>query len=94
MIDVQQLRESSYLKIKKYKDSAYYGEIVNGKRHGLGVMLYGNHRIFEGNWECDFKNGKGYEEFENGCVYQGYYVNGKPEGVGKYQWLNGEYYEG
>jgi hypothetical protein len=25
-------------------------------------MLY---RIFEGNWECDFKNGKGYEEFEN-----------------------------
>ncbi len=57
-------------------------------------MLYGNNRIFEGNWECDFKNGKGYEEFENGCVYQGYYVNGKPEGVGKYQWPNGEYYEG
>jgi hypothetical protein len=49
------------LKLKKYKDSAFYGEIINGKRHGLGVMMYSNDRIYEGEWESDYKNGKGYE---------------------------------
>lgn len=32
--------------------------------------------------------------FPNGSVYEGSYVNGRPEGVGKYKWVNGEFYEG
>ncbi len=52
-------------------------------------MLYNNDRLYEGNWENDFKQGPGYEQFANGSVYQGIYVNGKPEGVGKYSWPNG-----
>lgn len=52
-------------------------------------MLYGSDRVYEGEWSCDYKNGRGYEEHANGCVYQGQFVNGKPEGVGKYQWPNG-----
>lgn len=89
MIDFEKLKSSSYLKLKKFRESAYYGEIVNSKRHGQGVMIYNNDRVYEGNWENDYKHGSGYESFPNGSVYQGMYLNGKPEGVGKYHWPNG-----
>lgn len=52
-------------------------------------MIYNNDRVYEGNWENDYKHGSGYESFPNGSVYQGMYLNGKPEGVGKYHWPNG-----
>jgi hypothetical protein len=32
---------------------------------------------------------KGYEKFANGSVYKGDYVQGKPEGCGRYEWENG-----
>ena len=88
------MRSSNNLKLKKYREAAYYGQIVNGKRHGQGVMIYNNDRIFEGNWERDYKQGMGYEEFPNSSSYLGQYINGKPEGIGKYTWANGEFYEG
>lgn len=57
-------------------------------------MLYNDGRIYEGNWMSDYKYGEGYEKFANQCVYQGEFINGKPEGIGRYSWPNGEYYEG
>ena len=33
--------------------------------------------------------GSGYEILANGAIYLGIYVNGRPEGVGKYIWPNG-----
>ncbi len=68
------------MKLKKYKESVYYGDFVNGKRHGQGIMIYNQglplvnkeiphlnniqveeikFRIYEGQWENDFKHGKG-----------------------------------
>lgn len=52
--------------------------MVNGKRHGQGIMLHNNERLYEGNWENDYKQGPGYELLANGSTYQGNYVNGKP----------------
>jgi hypothetical protein len=48
------------LKLKKYKASLYYGIILNRKRHGKGVMIYLNGRVFEGEWENDLKHGSIY----------------------------------
>jgi len=42
VLDIDKLRNSPTLKLKKFRESAYYGDIVNGKRHGRGVMLYQN----------------------------------------------------
>lgn len=39
---------SEYLKLKKYKESVYYGEFVNGRRHGKGIMVYDDGRVYEG----------------------------------------------
>jgi hypothetical protein len=42
------IQSSPHLKLKKYKQSVYYGEYLNGKKHGKGIMLYENGRVYEG----------------------------------------------
>jgi hypothetical protein len=63
--------------------------MVEKQRHGLGIMIHDNGRVYEGNWEKDFKTGKGYEEYPSGNRYWGDYLEGKPHGVGHYYWHNG-----
>lgn len=41
-------------------------------------MVYANGRVYEGEWTCNLRNGKGFEKFVNGSTYKGGYVNGKP----------------
>lgn len=60
MLDIEGMKSSPHLKVKKFKESAFYGEIVNGKRHGQGIMIYNNDRVYEGHWENDYKHGTGY----------------------------------
>lgn len=38
--DMAYLLGSKNLKLKKYKESVFFGEFVNGKRHGKGLMVY------------------------------------------------------
>ena len=33
------------------QDAIYLGTVISGKRHGKGVMRYGNGRQYEGYWE-------------------------------------------
>jgi 1-phosphatidylinositol-4-phosphate 5-kinase len=40
------------------------------------------------------KNGKGEEHFSNGDKYNGEYKDGKQNGLGRYEWSDGSYYEG
>lgn len=41
-------------------------------------MIYTNGRVYEGEWNDNYKHGKGYEKFNNGAVYEGSYIKGKP----------------
>lgn len=45
-----ELHASKNLKLKKYKESVYYGEFMNNRRHGKGVMVYDSNRLYEGNF--------------------------------------------
>ena len=36
---------------------------INGKRNGKGVMRYRNGRQYEGYWERDLRDGKGFERY-------------------------------
>lgn len=69
--DYEKLRkESEFFNIKQYKDSIYRGEInKKRKREGLGVIVYDSGRIYEGSWEADKRNGRGFELFSNGNKY-------------------------
>ncbi|CAD8212891.1 unnamed protein product [Paramecium octaurelia] len=50
--------------------------------------------VYEGEFNNNRKHGQGWEVFPSKSSYKGLYVNGKPEGQGKFTWANGEYYEG
>ena len=42
----------------------------------------------------DLQHGKGVETWHEGSQYEGDYVLGKKEGLGKYIWADGSEYEG
>lgn len=48
IFDYEILRQAPEFGMKHYKDSVYRGELVNGKRQGLGVMQYRKARVYEG----------------------------------------------
>lgn len=54
------LLSSPLAQLKKFRESVFFGEIDGGKRIGLGLMLYVNGRVYEGEWKDNFKHGKGY----------------------------------
>ena len=41
------------------------GQMTGGKRNGVGVMRYKNGRQYEGEWESDVRNGRGFERYPN-----------------------------
>lgn len=84
VFDYESLKESPSFGIKRYKDSIYRGELVNGKRSGLGVIQYRTARIYEGQWLNDNRNGRGMERYSNGNKYEGDFKNNKPHGKGVY----------
>ena len=71
MFDYLMVRKSDTFGIKKYSDAIYRGDLGNGKRQGLGVMLYKKNRVYEGEWKSDLRFGKGYERYSNGNKYEG-----------------------
>lgn len=60
LLNWEELKSDPNAQLKKYRESVYYGAIVDGSRNGIGIMLYTNGRVFEGNWKDNFKHGKGY----------------------------------
>ncbi|EAS06853.1 MORN motif protein (macronuclear) [Tetrahymena thermophila SB210] len=94
ILNMEELNKSQYLRLKRYKQCIYYGEVQNSSRTGKGLMMYFSGRLYEGDWQNDAKFGRGFELYPNGNAYEGYFVNGKPEGFGTYIWYNGEIYDG
>jgi hypothetical protein len=56
-------KSSEIFKKKRYIDAIYFGEIVENKRNGKGVMRYKTGRVYEGDWQNDLRHGKGYERY-------------------------------
>ena len=93
-VDLAAIKEIDGYKEIRYKDAIYMGTVINGKRHGKGVMKYRNGRQYEGFWEHDLRDGKGFERYPNGNTYFGQFKFGKAHGKGVYTWKNGEVYDG
>ena len=73
--------------------SAYDGEWLDDKRHGQGIMTFGESR-YEGIWENDKRHGKGVHTYSNGDKYEGQWENDEKSGDGIYTWKNGGSYSG
>ena len=86
--------QDSKMETVTYEDGTYIGELRDGKRHGIGSMVYSDGSAYAGNWEDDQKNGKGTEIYSNGSSYDGEWKDGKWNGYGKMTFTNGMLYEG
>jgi len=45
--------------------------------------------VYEGSWLNDKRDGRGFERFSNGNLYEGQYEKGLVTGKGVYTWTNG-----
>ena len=94
LFDYDQVAEADEFNIKRTKNTLYKGTLKERKRHGLGALIYENGRVYEGEWQDDRRNGRGYELFQNSVKYIGLYLNNKAHGKGILTWPNGEMYDG
>ncbi|XP_026329525.1 MORN repeat-containing protein 3-like [Hyposmocoma kahamanoa] len=80
----------------------YVGDWQKDLKHGKGVFLtngYDGGRLYEGDWYQGFRHGNGTLSYrqENGVFklqYSGDWVRGKPEGIGRWWYENGDVYFG
>ena len=62
--------------------SSYVGQLADGKRSGLGVLVYKENDTQAGEWKDNVLNGRGTEHLNDGPVYEGQWSNGVPNGLG------------
>ncbi|CAI2380924.1 unnamed protein product [Moneuplotes crassus] len=103
LFDYTSLKQSPNFRIIPMNNAVYKGEVflqdLGGGhsqeiRHGFGVMIYKNGRLYEGQWISNKRNGKGYERYKNNNIYEGDFKDGKAHGGGVFKWQTGETYDG
>ncbi|HEY2872632.1 MAG TPA: protein kinase [Reyranella sp.] len=62
--------------------SSYVGQVADGKRSGLGVLVYKDNDKQAGEWKDNVLDGRGTEHLSDGPVYEGQWSNGVPAGLG------------
>eukprot|EP00917_Polyrhabdina_sp_WS-2016_P018302 GHVP01039458.1.p1 GENE.GHVP01039458.1~~GHVP01039458.1.p1 ORF type:complete len:1765 (+),score=278.29 GHVP01039458.1:1810-7104(+) len=67
-------------------NSKYTGNLDYGKRSGLGVSSLGAGDMYEGSWLMDLPHGRGTSRSENDGVYEGMWIAGKRQGLGKFEY--------
>ena len=90
-VDLAAIRSIDGFKEVRYKEAIYIGTIINGKRHGKGIIKYKTGRQYEGYWDRDLRDGKGFERYPNGNTYFGQFKYGKAHGKGVYTWKTAKY---
>lgn len=73
---------------------SYAGDLVNGVRHGKGVLHYPTGDVYQGEFKHGNPEGMGKLTYSSGAVYSGEFKNGQPEGLGKLKYANGSVYSG
>ena len=65
-----------------WSNNKYYGDWVNGRRNGFGIMNYSDGSKYEGEWINNRKIGKGTYTWNNKNYYKGNFKNDKFNGEG------------
>lgn len=75
-------------------NGTYYGEVANGKKHGLGRASYNTGSSYEGDWVDDKIEGVGVFKFSSGEIYFGEFKDSKRHGIGLSVFTDGGRYQG
>lgn len=73
---------------------AYFGEIENRAREGLGTLVHANDDTYVGEFVKGKASGVGSYESTDGSLLIGTYEDGSPNGPGTYIAANGDSYQG
>lgn len=65
----------------------YRGDYANGKKHGIGRIVYPNGDRYHGMWYQDMKHGEGTYVYANGDIYSGQWNSGIKDGRGTYVFM-------
>ncbi len=81
--------------IMTYEDGdVYCGEMVNGQKHGQGVLKYGQSEFYyTGGWLNDMRHGMGVEKSSEG-LYHGEWNENQMNGHGVFNFFTGDVYNG
>jgi len=63
-------------------NGVYYGDVVDGKLHGIGKIVFNNGNIYIGQLQNNKYSGYGYLELADGQSYNGGWLNGMKHGKG------------
>lgn len=75
----------------EWEKEHYSGELVDGKRQGIGIYEWDNGAgKYHGSWVDDLREGYGETIFPNGSKYYGEWKKGKPDGFGIKTMQNGK----
>lgn len=75
-------------------EGCYFGQILTGKRHGLGTQIWRNGRMYQGTWAANFMDGIGCLRSPNGEIYEGHWEHSEANGHGSYKQSHGLLYIG
>ena len=89
----------SHSVIKEPNGDKYIGELKDNQKHGRGILIYANHKIFnkyEGFWKFNKKhsNGKSTMYYKDGTTYIGQWKNDMRDGEGILYYSTGEKFMG
>lgn len=94
-VQLKMKQSKYYTKIFESCGRSYEGEVIDGKKHGVGILFTENGETYAGFWENDVKKGFGRYTYSNGDIYVGTFDKDKPNGHGKMDfYLSGYIYEG
>ncbi|XP_063818401.1 MORN repeat-containing protein 4 isoform X2 [Pseudophryne corroboree] len=72
----------------------YYGEWREGRRHGVGQLLFADGTLYIGQFENGLFSGFGVLNFPDGSRYEGEFVQGKFQGTGVFTRYDNMKFEG
>ncbi|XP_075468488.1 MORN repeat-containing protein 4 isoform X2 [Ascaphus truei] len=72
----------------------YHGEWKEGRRHGVGQLLFADGSIYVGQFENGLFSGYGVLTFPDGSRYEGEFVQGKFQGTGVFTRYDNMKFEG
>lgn len=73
---------------------SYTGEFKHSLMHGYGIYTYQNGRVYEGQWDGGFKEGKGIFTWPNQDKYEGQFHRDNCHGYGVQTYANSRVYKG
>ena len=72
----------------------FEGQVIDGKRHGVGEYRYADGSKYAGEWFKGFRQGYGQLTSEDSTTYTGEWDRNKVHGSGTFKWPDGSSYTG